>query len=118
MDRLKQILNKKDVLRRAELLCSILESEECGRVALVPSVANFQLPEIFLSTKILPECETYFMQESTEIKESEIKEWNTRVDNTIEKMANEFVISNAVTNKPTPSEAEIEERIKYVLGYE
>lgn len=118
MDKLKQVLSRKDLLRRAEAMCSALESEESGRIALVPGIANFQLPEVFLSTKILPECETYFIQESQEISETETEEWNRRIEETIEEMSGEFVISHTVHNKPPIDELEIEEIVKRILGYD
>lgn len=117
MERLKQVLSKKDPIKRAEAMCNILENEDWGSVALVPTTANFQLPEIFLSTKILPECETYFIQERTKIHENQVEEWNSRVDNVLEKLSPDFLVSSAPESKVIPTEAELVERAKDVLGY-
>ncbi|EIJ89499.1 hypothetical protein NEPAR06_1826 [Nematocida parisii] len=118
MEQLKEILkNKKNPLKRAESLNIILESEECEGISLVPSTANFQIPEVFLSTKILPECETYFIQERSRISPVQVEEWNNRVDSVIDELSVEFTISNPVHTKHIPSDHEVIEAVKEVLGY-
>ncbi|KAI5163759.1 hypothetical protein NEAUS03_2383 [Nematocida ausubeli] len=117
MDRLRQILSKKNALKRAEGLNAILEGEECEGIALVPGTANFQIPEVFLSTKILPECETYFIQKRKPIKADEIERWNQAIDDVIDGLSVEFTISSSVHSKEAPSEREVSDRIKKVLGY-
>ncbi|KAH9387319.1 uncharacterized protein NEMAJ01_2215 [Nematocida major] len=115
MDRLKQIVGRKNPLKRAEGMCSILENTEGGDIALIPTHSNFQMPEVFLSTRILPECEAYFMQESEEMSKGKIEEWNERVDRVMEDLSVDFVIMEA--QKAPPSEISLLERVQKTLGY-
>ena len=118
MNRLRQALQKKNVLKRAESMCGVVETEEYSEVALVPGEPNYQLPDVFLSTKILPECETYFMQHSRKLAEQEIAAWNSRVEKVLEQVAAQIDPSYPSAEPPGFAEDALVEQVVKLLGYD
>ncbi|KAI5189303.1 hypothetical protein NECID01_0498 [Nematocida sp. AWRm77] len=118
MNKLRQALQKKDALKRAASMCSLLDMEEHNEVALVPTEPNFQLSDMLLSTKILPECETYFMQHSQKMGEKEIEEWNSKIEGVLEQLSIEIDVSFPRGEKENVSEKVFVERIESILKYD
>ncbi|EJW03898.1 hypothetical protein EDEG_01808 [Edhazardia aedis USNM 41457] len=59
----------------------IMQQKHTGITSfVVPQQANFQLPDIFLRTKQIPECEKFMRENSKKIS---IKEWNENIDNSL-----------------------------------
>ncbi|OAG29570.1 hypothetical protein NEDG_00703 [Nematocida displodere] len=116
MERLRQIIQKKESLKRAEAMCTMLETDEHNEVALIPAEANFQLPDIFLSTRILPECETYFIRESTVLAPPQVEAWNSNIGQALEALTIHMSISPKDPPKHLVTEEELVTRIEEVLG--
>jgi len=115
---LRQAVHKKDPLSRAESLIKLIKLEKQVEVALLPTEANFQIPDTFLSTKLLPECETYFIQGAKEMTEAEIEEWNMKIDRTLEEIGVEINLAETTPTRKTVTEEELKERIVQVLQYD
>jgi hypothetical protein len=50
-------------------------------VAFVPAEANFQIPNVFLRTKKVPECEQFLKGNSTSLDDRDLLvSWNTKID--------------------------------------
>ncbi|KAI5180519.1 hypothetical protein NEOKW01_0823 [Nematocida sp. AWRm80] len=114
MHRIQLALEKKDKLKRAEEISRLIETEDNTEVSLVPVEYNNPLLENILSTKILSECETYFIQESTPVETRRIEEHNNRIDQMLEML--EIQLDTHLTPQPIEqSPNDLEETIKYIL---
>ncbi|KAI5172879.1 hypothetical protein NEFER03_1895 [Nematocida sp. LUAm3] len=116
MKRLSQALRKKDPLERAKSICDSLDIEESVEYALIPAEANNQIPELFLSCKILPECEIYYAHNAVKLSEKEEEKWNAQIEDILEGMSIQMNIETFEEKRKCFTEQELIEKIKCVLG--
>ncbi|KAI5187358.1 hypothetical protein NEHOM01_2120 [Nematocida homosporus] len=118
MDWLKLVLSQKDRLKRAKSMGDCLDREESCEISLVPMESNYQIPEVILGLKVVPECETYFWQLGVEMAEEEVVGWNERVSRVLEGVMNvEMDFCGPVESRVVVSESEVSQQIKSVLGW-
>lgn len=118
MDRLKNIVRARTPLKRAEMLLAFVNAEDYKEAALIPAEESMQIPEALLSTKVLPECETYFLQDSREITLEEAGEWNSRVDSALEVLDIDLDAEDLEDSQPREEAGGLEKRVREVFGAE
>lgn len=119
MKMLEKILFIKDPLKRAKSMCDLLGADEHADAALLPVKSIPYIPEVVLSKRVLPECETYFIQESVEMTQNEISNWNETVDSVLEMLSVEIDLSYPDTDKNKGiTEKSIASQIESVLAIE
>lgn len=109
---LRRVLQTQNPLKRAELVSRIVETEEIKELALIPTEPNYQLPDVFLSAKILPECETYFMQESKKITQKEIEDWNLLIEEAYDQIT---LYTKPIEKEPEIKKSEDPEQLKATI---
>lgn len=110
-------LSQKTILEKCNAVSeSVLDGIDTMRLekAIVPTEANFQLPNLFLRTKVSDDCLRYFTEHAEPMNEAAVERWNEGIQehlSVLEEAQVEFLDDGVREGPPKTDAADLEKTL-------